>query len=69
MFANARATGETTVHLGILTGSPSDGTWAGTLCTSKPSYGQVGPDVRTLIPSKKAVSCLRCLRMARRRNV
>lgn len=65
MLAHVRAPGSTTVHHAI--GLPEEGSWSGTLCTAGPAgYNLPGLDVRKLEATRKQVTCLRCLRIARK---
>jgi hypothetical protein len=71
MLANARTADSTTVHHGILAPwllrpiPDGESEWAGALCASRPPWlGSV--DFRNLKRTRKPVTCLRCLRMARR---
>lgn len=67
MLANARNPQTPTVHHGILAAPGSECMWVGTLCDPK-LRGLHGHNVQVLERTTKQVTCLRCLRTARKRR-
>lgn len=66
MLANARNPHSPTVHHGILAAPGSECMWRGTLCNSRHRFG--GSGAYNLEETSAAVTCMRCLAVARKRE-